>query len=226
MGSLRGDKVDLSAILRNFEERLQGLETAERAGYTSIGNGGSMQVRDATGTRVVNIGSNPNTGGYGIELSADGSGSSSSFVKVSGFDPPTGFFRWTQVLTVNSNTGPTLTQGSYSVSMPVSTYSYSAGTYTVLHSGVYSIGLTASSDSTSGGRSDIGVNFAGGALVPAIRNVSQRNPAYAGGGSLSQVAPFIGWMPAGATFTPTVFQNTADSSAVSYSFALFAGRIL
>lgn len=83
MGSLRDQRNDLSLILRDYEERLQALETGQRAGYTTIGSG-ALGATNGSGVQVVNIGSNPNTGGYGIEVSSDGTGSPSSFVKVGG----------------------------------------------------------------------------------------------------------------------------------------------
>lgn len=71
MASLRQHQQDLQLILRDIEERLQALETAQRAGYTSIGNG-ALVILDASGTPVARLGT-LSVGGYGIEVDS-GSG--------------------------------------------------------------------------------------------------------------------------------------------------------
>lgn len=82
MASLRGRQPDLAQFLRSAEERLQALETAQRAGYTSIGDGAAMQVRNASDVPVAYIGTLPHSGGYGIEISTDDSGTTGSFVEL------------------------------------------------------------------------------------------------------------------------------------------------
>lgn len=69
MGSLRHRQHDLSQVLRDYEERFQALETAARAGHTSIGgDSGALNVRNTANTPVVNIGTQSNGTNHGIEI--------------------------------------------------------------------------------------------------------------------------------------------------------------
>lgn len=67
MASIRAEQQDLQKILRDIEERLQALETAQRAGFTSIGDGGALVILNAAGTPVARLGT-LSVGGNGIEV--------------------------------------------------------------------------------------------------------------------------------------------------------------